>query len=359
MYRFLVLSLVGGGIALHGGAGHATPMVTVDAMGIDQGNVTAQLERTSQYFVNAMRRLLTEDYADSYRAIRWEHLEEAMTQARVARFEYHYTVHGTEYVRVYHAMDGKPLSIVAEDVFSGPTPRGSPTPPRSPASPDGSIDSDAETASGVGTVSEHRDMVAADISDDILFAEFDSLNVRARVLPATGSVLDGYPVPSMQGDLDAEFKALRAIEHDIQARVVPRGGRVRGAIGGATCSSCRDAMRDFARAYDADVQVTQMYGSIARSEQQALIASGRARMRGQLLVDAHGGEPLLARDILGGARAAQVRRELSAGSLGRAFKGMPWRQRSFRLGSPRLPWVSEGSGTDDPAHSAISSPPDC
>ncbi|WP_036138097.1 hypothetical protein [Luteibacter sp. 9135] len=357
MHRFLVLSLVGGGIALHGGPGHATPMVTVDAMGLDQGNVTAQLERTSQYFVNAMRRLLTEGYPDSYRAIRWENLEEAMNRARVARFEYRYTVHGTEYVRVYHALDGKPLSMVAEEVFSGPTPRGSPTPPRSPASPDGLIESDAETASGIGTVSEHRDMVATDMGDDSLFVEFDSLNVRARILPADSSVLEGYDVPSMQGELDAEFKALRAIEYDIHAQVIPRGGRIRGAVGGATCSSCRDAMRDFARAYDADVQVTQMYGSIARSEQQALIASGRARMRGQMLVDASSGEPLLARDILGGARAAQVRRELSAGSLGRAFKGMSWRQRSFRLGTPRLPRVSEGSGTDDPAGTAV--PPEC
>jgi hypothetical protein len=359
MYRFLVLSLVGGSVALHAGPGHATPMVTVDAMGLDQGNVTAQLERTSQYFVNAMRRLLTEDYTDSYRAIRWETLEEAMTRARVARFEYRYTVRGTEYIRVYHAMDGKPLSMIAAEVFSGPTPRGSPTPPRSPVSPEGSIDSDTDTAFGTGTVSEHRDMVAADIGDDVLFAEFDALNVRARILPGDGSVLDGYAVPSMQGELDAEFKVLRAIEHDIQAQVVPRGGRVRGAVGGATCSSCRDAMRDFARAYDADVQVTQMYGSIARSEQQALIASGRARMRGQMLVDANGGEPLLARDVLGGARAAQVRRELSAGSMGRAFKGMSWRQRSFRLGAPRLPRVSEGSGTDDPPHTGTSVPPEC
>jgi hypothetical protein len=336
---------------------HAAPGVTVVAMGLDQGNITAQLEHSSQYFVNAMRRLIVEGYPDQYRAIRWENLEEAMLKARVARFEYRYTVRGMEHVRVYHAMDGRPLSMVAEDIFSGDTPRGSPTPPRSPASPNSPLDRDFDDDIEADAPGETRSMVDADIGDDVLYADFDTLNVRSRILPVAGSALESYAVPGMQGPLDAEFKALRAIEHDIQAHVVPRGGSVRGAIGGATCGSCRDAMRDFARTYGVKVDVTQMYGSIPGSEQRALIASGRARLQGRLLVDANSGAPLLARDVLGGARAAQVRRDLGAGSMGRTFKGVSWRQRSFRLGTPRLPRVSEGSTGDDTATGPAA--PDC
>ncbi|MDQ8050768.1 hypothetical protein, partial [Luteibacter sp.] len=64
------------------------------------------------------------------------------------------------------------------------------------------------------------------------------------------------------------------------------------------------------------------------------------------------GEPLLARDVLDSARAAQIRRDLSPRALDRTFKGFSWRRRSFRLGPPRLPRVSEGSSTEDNTVSA-------
>lgn len=346
MHRNLILSLAGGLSAIASPHSLASPVVVVDAMGIDKGNVTAQLERSSQYFVNAMRELIVRKYREPYRAIRWENLEEAMKKSRVARFEYRYTRNGMEQVRIYHAMDGEPLSVIAEGIFSGATPRGSPTPPQSPGSPESPLSSDAEITIEPRAPADAVDLVEADLRDDALFDGFDSLNVRARILPSTDSVLASYAVAGAQGGFDAEFKVMRAIERDIRTGVIPRGGSVRGATGGATCGSCHDAMRELAKAYDVEVRMTQMYGSIPAAEQRALIASGNARLKGRLLVGTEG-EPLLARDVLDGARAAQIRRDLSPRALDRTFKGLSWRQRSFRLGPPRLPRVSEGSSAED------------
>ncbi|SDG08753.1 hypothetical protein [Dyella sp. 333MFSha] len=350
MHRHLIVSLGAGVAALVVVHARAAPVV-IESVGLDKGNVTAQLERSSQYFVNAMRKLIVQSYREQYRAIRWEGLEETMTRSRVARFEYRFTLNGVEQVRVYHAMDGLPLSVIADDAFGGTTPRGSPTPPQSPGSLDGSSGSDIEETSATETFGAASDLVDADIADDLLFDEFDSMNVRARVLPSSGSVLASYTAPGAQGGLDAEFKAMRTIENDIRAGVIPRGGRIRGAIGGATCGSCEDAMRRLSDEYGVEVRVSHMFGSIPSGEQRALIESGSARLKGRMLVGSEG-EPLLARDVLDSARAAQIRRDLSPRALDRTFKGFSWRRRSFRLGPPRLPRVSEGSSTEDTAVSA-------
>lgn len=110
-------------------------------------------------------------------------------------------------------------------------------------------------------------------------------------------------------------------------------------------------MRKLSDEYGIEVRVSHMFGSIPSGEQRALIESGSARLKGRMLVGSTG-EPLLARDVLDSARAAQIRRDLSPRALDRTFKGFSWRRRSFRLAPPRLPRVSEGSSTEDNAVSA-------
>jgi hypothetical protein len=306
--------------------------VVIEPIGVDEGNVTALLERTGQYYVDAMRTLITERYKDEYQALRWEALESAMNRATVARLEYHFQRNGLHAIRVYHAMGGQPLGSLATSVFEGPTPPGTPTSPGVPLDPEASL-----------VASDPIDYVAMDAADTAYFSGFDEVEVRAAVLPPEGSVLESFHIEETNTALHPEFKALRAIENDLKNGIVAPGGSIRGAIGGATCGSCRYAMRGFSKTYDVDIRISQMFGSLPRQEQRKLIESGRARLKGPLLVDANTDAPLLARDVLARSRESQVRQSLSPRAMGRSFKGMSWRKNSFRLGPIRLPRVSEGS----------------
>lgn len=328
--------------------------VTVVHIGLEEGNTTALLEATSQYYVDAMRALISERYKDEYLAIRWEMLESAMTEAPVARLEYRFVVDGETRIRVYHAMGGRPLGAVAQSVFQGATPA------VTPGSPDDSLDEEWWETSPSAEAAE-VDLVAMDAEDAALYKGFSTTNIRARILPRETSVLQSFRVDGVDRALDPEFKALRAIEHDLQAGAMPSGGSIRGIVGGATCGSCRYSMKTLADTYDVDIHVTQMFGSLPTAEKEALIASGTARLRGQQLVSSEGGRPLLARDVLASSREQQVKRALTPASLNRSFKGIPWRPRSFRLGPMRMPRVSENAA-DRPlpnADAAELPPPSC
>jgi hypothetical protein len=115
-------------------------------------------------------------------------------------------------------------------------------------------------------------------------------------------------------------------------------------------------MKRFADTYALDLRLTQVFPSMPRAAQSELIASGSARLRGNLLVDAISDRPLLATDLLRGAREGQIRRSLSPRALGRSFKGTPWAQRSFRLNPPRLSRVSEGSSEESPPPASRATP---
>jgi hypothetical protein len=313
-----------------------------------------------------MRNLITERYKDEYRAIRWEDLETGMSRARVARLEYRYMLAGEPHVRVYHAMGGEPLGSLAASIFEGPTRPGTPTSPESPGSssgPDEPLRHDGPEPSPQTVTGEPVDDVAVDAEDAVFFSGFDEIDVRARVLPRSGSTLRPFPVDGKDRAFDPELKALRSIEHDVQTGVVPRGGSIRGAVGGAVCASCRYALQSMSETYGVDIRITQMFGSLPRREQGALVDAGKARLKGRLLVDAETGRPLLANDVLTGAREAQIQRSLSPRAMKRSFKGMLWRERSFRFGRLRLPRVSEGrneSKSPSPNPDATEpSPPQC
>jgi hypothetical protein len=306
--------------------------VTIEDMDLDEGNVTALLEQTSQYYVDAMGKLIAQRYKDEYRAIRWEDLETAMMENRVARVEYHFVAAGEARVRVYHAMGGEPMGIMARSIFEGPTRPGTPVTPETPEFPEDAWEWDSEAEPLISATPAER--AAADAADDAFFAGFDEIDVRARTLPMTDSVLEPFPVEGWQGELDPELKALRNIEHDIATGVLPRGGRIDAKIGDIMCSSCKHAMRSMASSYDLEIRATQIYRTLPYPKQSALIQAGKARLVKNRLVDASTGRPLLANEALTSARAAQVRRSLSPRAMGRTFKNMSWQSRSFQLGSP-------------------------
>jgi len=302
---------------------------------LDEGNVTALLEVTSQHYVDAMRELIRERYRDEYRAIRWESLEDAMRREPVARLEYRFTRNGAPAIQVYHAMGGRPLSSVAKAIFEGSTPPGSPETPESL--------SDLETGDVATESVPLADEVAADLADNRFFGSFEGVNVRAPMLADDASALSAFVVGGDHRAFDAEFKALRAIERDLRSGAIPRGGSIRGSVSQMTCASCERAMTRLSEAYGVDIRLAQFYPSLARATQADLIAAGRASLRGTLLVDTLSQRPLLAADLLRGAREGQIRRSLSPRAMGRSFKEMPWTRRSFRLDPAPLPRGSAGS----------------
>lgn len=316
-------------------------VVETERVTLDEGNVTALLESTSQHYVDAMRSLISERYQDEYRAIRWEALENAMRDAPIARLEYHFTVNSVTNVRVYHAMGGRPLGSLAKSIFEGPTRPGTPD---TPASPMETGSEDEASARPFPLVDE----VAADLEDSRFYTEFDEINVRAPIAAEEESVLDAFLVEGENRALDPEFKALRAIERDLRTGIIPGGGRIQGSVSGMACTSCKYAMKRFSDTYAVDVRLAQVFPSMSRPAQAQLIASGRARLRGTMLVDTVTDRPLLAADLLQGAREGQIRRSLSPRAMGRSFKGMPWARRSFRLNPIRLQRVSEGSSEGSP-----------
>lgn len=319
----------------------AAGAVEFERITLDEGNVTAFLEATSQHYVDAMRALINERYRDEYRAIRWEALEEAMRGATVARLEYHFTVNGFPNVRVYHAMGGRSLSSIARSIFEGPTRPGTPDSPLSPTD----FDSEDDSVAPRLPVAEEA---AVDLADSRFYTGFGEVGVRAPVRARGSSVLDAFVVAEKDRLFDPEFKALRSIEKDLQDQVVPRGGSIRGSVSELVCTSCEGAMKRFSETYAVDIRLSHLYPSMRGAGLDELVTSGRARLRGSLLVDAITDRPLLASDLLHGAREGQIRRSLSPRAMGRSFKRMPWSRRSFRLNPIRLPRLSEGSSEGSP-----------
>jgi hypothetical protein len=300
-------------------------VVTSDVVTLDEGNVTALLENTSQRFVDAMQRLVSNSYRDEYSARRWEAVETHLSDEPVARLEYRFASNRNEGVRIYHAMGGEPLGTFAQETFHGPSRPASTT--SSHASSDGEVDPDVRAARIDGYASQ-------DMDDARWFAEDDGLHVRARTQRLEGSAFHPYEINGGDRALDPELKALATLERDIAQGAVPRGGSIRLLVSGETCTSCQYAFAAAARTYDVNLHVTRIVSAVAPVEQRALVSNGTARLKGLRLVDATNGRPLLAADNLAAARAAQVRQALSPTAMQRRLRGISWIPRTFREAAP-------------------------
>lgn len=330
---------------------------------IDEGNVVPLLEASSQRHVDAMRAIVSARYSGLHSARRWETIEAHVRDSAVARVEYRVVERGAMRIRTYHAIAGESLSRVAAHAFTGDTPPGTPSTPGSSAFPsaDEWSDSDHEEDSTRQGVSD-EDLAAGEAADDPFYTGFDDTELRAPFRPTRRSIMQPYWHDGRYHGLDAEQKVLRAIEDDILDGIVPRGGQVVGLLSSMVCHTCRRPIERMAEAYDLDIRLTEMSPSIPSPLRNALIDSGKARMKGLKLVDAQSGRALGAFDALAGARDAQVRRSLSPAAMDRATSGMDWQRRSFRLGAPRPRRITEGSSaSDSPPHDddAPALPPGC
>ncbi|MGA7439208.1 MAG: hypothetical protein WBW32_13890 [Luteibacter sp.] len=302
--------------------------VKTDYLDIDEGYATALLEASSQRHVDAMRHIVAERYPGTLSARRWEEVESHVRTATLARLEYEYRTGGTVGIRVYHALAGEPLGAVARNAFEGDE-------PASPASPSSPGWSDTEDAPVVASRRMTDDEIGAmEAWDDAAYAGFDESDLRAPFRPAGRSVMKPYWHQGRYHAFDAEQKALRAIEEDILDGRMPRGGTVRGLMSGAPCATCRQSVKAFADAYDLDITLSGMSSTVPVRIRDGLLASGRARLKGPRLVDVATGRPLVAYEVLAGAREAQVREGLGPLAHERASQGIRSQRRSFRLGPP-------------------------
>ena len=303
--------------------------VTLETLSLDEGNSSAMLEATSQRYIDAMRRVVATHWPDAYSARRWETLESSMANMPVARLEYRYVLGGVESTRVYHAMGGPPLGSLAKEAFEGPSQVSSPE-----SLNEFDFDAGANPAARTARLDGYAEQDAADAS---LFAEDDAINVRARIRPLQTSAFRPYETEGMDAALDPEFKALAELEHDVLSGAVPRGGSARLLVSTETCRSCRYAFDAAARTYEVDLRIVRMLPSLPPADVSRLVAEGTARLKGLRLVHPSSGRPLLAADILAGAREAQVRQSLSPAPMRRQLRGVSWEARTFRLDVSREP----------------------
>jgi hypothetical protein len=294
----------------------------------DDGFVVALLEATSQRYIDAMRTIVATRFPADHDALAWERLEEHMRETRVARFEYRFTKQGVPGKRVYYAIDGEPLGTVAQRILDAPA---------QVVSLDSGTDSDSSTDGGDYDIEpepiDESALVRMETRDSPAYTSFGEDNIRAPFQNSEVSVLSAGHLNGKHRALDAEFKALRAIEQDIDEGVVPRsGGEVIGMVSGSVCASCRYASETFASAKDIPVMITEMFNAIHPSERKALIATGQARARGASLVNTSTGRPWFAADALASAREGQVRKALNPVAVERSRTGAALRGRRFRLG---------------------------
>jgi len=302
--------------------------VVLGYVDLDEGIAVALLEASSQRHVDAMRRIIAERHPGGHPMRRWEMIEEHMRNATLARFEYRYEKGGEVIIRTYHALGGDPLGRVAYRALAGEVPA---SPTESASSGDDS-DSDSQTTSE--RVSDDE-LEAGEWRDRTFYAGFDEHDIRAPFRPRGRSVMHPSWQKTRYHALDAEQKALRAIEEDILDGKMPRGGSIRAWLSGSACAECRHAVRVFADTYDLDIRLNGMSSAVPVRLKEQLLTTGRARMKGPRLVDAVSGRPLVAFDALHGARQAQVRESLAPEAVEREAAASPWQPRVFRLAPPR------------------------
>jgi hypothetical protein len=321
--------------------------LTINRLDLDEGNVVALLEASSQRHVDAMRSIIEASYPGEYSARRWEMIENQARRMPVARVAYEYPLGRGTAVRTYHAIGGEPLTRVAAHALGGPTPPGTPSSAgSSPTSPTWSEDDDTPPAQRVSDA----ELVAAEMADEPHYVPSDDTDIRAGFRPSERTALKPYWHQGSYHALDPEQKALRALEDDILDGKVPRGGKVQAWLSSVVCATCRRPIERMAEAYGLDVAFTEMVPFVPTNITRAEIEAGRGRMKAMRLVHAESGMPMGAFDALDVARDAQVRQALSPAAIERSSRGVSLPARKFRLGPPRPRRITEGS-------SASGSPP--
>lgn len=316
--------------------------LTISRVDLDEGNVVALLEASSQRHVDAMRSIIETSYPGEYSARRWEIIENHARRTPIARVAYEYRLGQGTAIRTYHAVGGEPLTRIAAHAMGGPTPPGTPSSAgSSPASPTWSEDDETPPARRVSD----DELVAAEMADEPYYLPSDDTDIRAGFRPSERTVLKPYWHQGSYHALDPEQKALRALEDDILDGKLPRGGKVRAWLSSVVCATCRRPIERMAEAYGLEITFMEMVPFVPTNVTRAEIAAGRGRMKAMRLVHAESGMPMGAFDALDVARDAQVRQALSPAAIERSSRGISLPARKFRLGPPRPRRITEGSST--------------
>lgn len=147
-----------------------------------------------------------------------------ISRATYAAFEYTYTQDGRRRTRIYYAMSGR-----------------------------------NDPLTGLATPASHLASYIVEDSTRVhaYASTFDRSTLRATQLEDEQS--------SAQHARDAEFKALRSIERDIQQRVVTRGGSITAFISQPMCDSCEHVMHQFSEIYGVDISVNYLEGGMSQA----------------------------------------------------------------------------------------------
>ncbi|UPG94939.1 hypothetical protein [Luteibacter aegosomatissinici] len=158
---------------------------------------------------------------------RFDTFSYAMARATYAAFEYTYLRDGESVTRIYYAM-------------SGPA-----NPPTGLAtSPSPLVNYMVEDATRI-----HAHLLADD---------------STRLVPTQ---LEDEPTESLH-QRDAELKAARSIERDIQRGIITRGGTLHAFISQPMCDSCQHIMHQLGRYYDIDINVVHLEGNLSQAYRQ-------------------------------------------------------------------------------------------
>ncbi|HEY4293816.1 hypothetical protein [Luteibacter sp.] len=186
------------------------------------GNIPAILEREAQYHLDAFLMFIA-DHPDIVSDVSYmDNIRARAIGMTVARFEYTYEINGRSFTKVYHARSGRSVGGTVADARYGSG---------------GTSDS--------GTMNED---ILREAQETEYYPRDTPFNVRARNLtpvPGSGIVAQG---PRS----DAELKAVRAIQTNIEDGIIPRGGTLTAYVSKTPCQSCTNAIRNFAEEYNVD-----------------------------------------------------------------------------------------------------------
>jgi len=219
-----------------------------------EGNVPALLYADATAYTDAMYGAVIELQPDLLGPGRGKALRVLTSKvhgATLGRFEYTYKdADGASRTRVYHARSGHSLKA-SLDIAA-----------RKKGGNSGSESSAGESStpeSGEESTGASSEDIAVDRSEGRFCPPDTTSDKRAVKLPPEDSVLDSLDIgDGMNHSWDAELKALRSIEADINSRAVPRGGKLTGYVSKAVCESCRSVIDTFAEEFDVDGTVYQL-----------------------------------------------------------------------------------------------------
>jgi len=194
-----------------------------------EANTKGILEEEARFhlyaFQNALQQPKYAGFVNDERLMR--KLRDHALRSTVARVEYRY--HGARAPRVYHARSGRSIEGTLRWIADSGSSTGS------------------DSASGSTSGSEGS--WAADIEEDLaeqrFYPRLGANEVRVSARSQVGSRLR----PSGWHGRDAEFKALRALEADLNKAIIPPGGELEIFVSQPPCASCTQAITQFADTY--------------------------------------------------------------------------------------------------------------